>query len=77
MHGRNVLEDSTTYQGLIRRGAIRGQQNALLTLGRKRFGEPTPDVEAKLKAVTDLPRLERMTDRILDVTGWDELLATE
>ena len=77
MHGRNVLEDSTTYQGLMRRGAIRGRQDTLLQHGRKRFGVPTADTEAKLKAVSDLPRPEQMTDRILDVTGWDELLATE
>ncbi len=73
----NVLEDSTTYQWLMRRGAVSGRQDTLLQQGRKRFGVPTTETEAKLKAVTELPRLERMTDRILDVTGWDELLATE
>jgi hypothetical protein len=46
-------------------------------MGRKRFGPPTPAMEAGLRAVADLGRLERMAERILDATGWDDLLATE
>jgi hypothetical protein len=73
----NILEDSTTYQGIIRRGEARGRQSTLLAQVRKRFGPPTPQAEAALRAVADLPRLERMAERIFDVTGWDDLLATE
>ena len=73
----NILEDSTTYQGIMRRGQARGRQDTLLSMARRKFGPPTPQAEAALRAVADLPRLERMAERIFDVTGWDDLLATE
>ena len=64
---------------LIRRGMARGKVEVLLTQGRKRFGPPTAEVEAALRAMREkeTERLDRMVDRILDATGWDDLLATE
>lgn len=73
----NILEDSTTYQGIMRRGEARGRQNSLLEMARHRFGPPTPQAEAAVRATADLDRLRRMAERIFDATGWDDLLATE
>ncbi len=73
----NILEDSTTYQGIMRRGEARGRQNGLLEQGRHRFGPPTPQAEAAIRAVADNDRLRRMAERIFDAAGWDDLLATE
>lgn len=72
-----VLEDSTTYQWLMRQGRMKGHQELLLRMGRKRFGPPTEAGEASVRAIDTLDRLERMADRIFDATGWDDLLATE
>ena len=76
----NVLELSTTYQGIVNRGraegTLAGERNVLLIQGRKRFGAPPPDREAALAAITDRARLERMAERIFDATSWDDLLAT-
>jgi len=74
-----ILQESTTYQLLIRRGMARGKVEMILSLGRKRFGLPTPEVEAAFRAMKEKEnaRLDRMSDRIFDATGWDELLATE
>lgn len=74
-----LLQESTTYQLLIRRGMARGKVETLLSQGRKRFGPPTAEVEATFRAMKEkeLGRLERMSDRIFDATGWDDLLATE
>lgn len=90
-----TLEDSTTYQWIVRKGLQQGlqqgrqegrqqgrqegrsseAQDLLLRQGTKRFGaEPT--AEPRLRAITDLDRLGRIADRILDATGWDDLLAT-
>jgi hypothetical protein len=75
-----ILEDSTTYQLILNRGvtkgAVEGERNVLLIMGRKKFGPPPPEREAALSAITDRARLERMAERILDATGWDDLLAT-
>ena len=45
--------------------------------GTKRYGPPTEATEAKLRSITDEERLGRISDRIFDATGWDDLLATE
>lgn len=58
------------------RGKAEATRELLLRQGRKRFGEPDAATAAALEAIVDLSRLERMCEAILDVGGWDELLAT-
>jgi hypothetical protein len=50
-------------------------RSLLLKLGRKRFGEPPPEVELQIRRVADLDRLEALYDRLLVVMNWQELLA--
>ncbi len=71
-----MLEESSTYQATLRRGEVRALRQTLLRQGRKRFGDPSPETEAALGAIEDRERLERLTERLLDVATWDELLAT-
>jgi predicted transposase YdaD len=47
----------------------------LMRQGRKKFGPPTEAHEAALAAVTELSRLEALSEKLLDVNTWDELLA--
>ena len=49
---------------------------ALIQMGRKKFGEPAPDILLELKKIDDLDRYNRMNLRILDVTSWGELMET-
>lgn len=58
------------------KGKAEEAHSLLLRQGRKRFGEPDATLLAALKAITDLSRLERMSEAILEVPGWPELLAT-
>ncbi len=88
MSVQSVIEDSTTAQWLISRGQTFGEalgearaerdtlRLTLLRQGRRKFGLEATAAE-RLNAITDTRRLERMTDRILDATSWDELFATE
>jgi hypothetical protein len=75
-----TLEDSTTYQLILERGiakgAIQEAQSLILRQGTKRFGPPTPEVEAAMRATADHARLERLADRVIDATSWADLLAT-
>jgi hypothetical protein len=48
----------------------------LVQLGRRRFGEPSSDTEMALRGIADPERLARLVDAVLDVSSWDELLAT-
>lgn len=57
-------------------GAIEELRKILLRLGEKRFGPADPATQAALAGITDLDRLERMSERMLVAAGWEELLAT-
>jgi predicted transposase YdaD len=78
------MEESVTYQAILRRGRESGRQEGraeeavktLLMQGRMKFQVPASEVqEAALNAITDLARLEALLGRILVVNSWDELLA--
>lgn len=74
------MKESVTYQAIVEegetKGAIRARQEDLLLLGRKRFGAPSPASEAALRGISDPDRLARLIDALLEVSSWDELLAT-
>ncbi|MGL6073877.1 MAG: hypothetical protein ACRC8S_06930 [Fimbriiglobus sp.] len=83
-----TLEDSTTYQLILARGEARGEargqargvvlqtQAMVLQIGAKRFGAAPSTVEATIRSLADQSRLQRIADRLLDATSWDDLLAT-
>jgi hypothetical protein len=48
----------------------------LLKQGRRLLGPPEPSVEAELTSIQDVERLDRMTEAILTVKSWEELLST-
>jgi hypothetical protein len=75
------MRESSGYQLILdegrEEGALREARKLLLRLGRRKFGAPEPAVEAAVQAITDLDRLERMSDRMFDATSWQDLLATQ
>ncbi len=77
--GVRAMRESTSYQMILDEGRDEGRvdalQQTLLRLGRKKFGSVPRAVRATLMGITDVPRLEQLTDRLLDVATWQELLA--
>jgi hypothetical protein len=71
------MRESSTYQYILDEGRVEEAQKILLRLGRKKFGPPGEVVQSALSAITDLDRLERMTDQLLVVNTWQELLAPD
>jgi len=73
------MKESVTYQKILREGRTEGRaeeaKRILKRLGSRRFGKPDAHIEAALDAIADLERLEQLSDRVLEVTGWEELLA--
>ena len=59
----------------IEKGMGKGLQSSLLRLGGRGFGRPSDDIENQIRSIQDLARLEMLTDRILDVDSWEELLS--
>jgi len=78
--GVRAMRESTAYQAILDEGRVEGRvegtQNTILRLARRICGNPPPTVESALRAITDLERLERISDRVLDAGSWEELIAT-
>ena len=79
LEGVQNMKESVTYQKILREGRAEGRaeeaKRILKRLGCRRFGKPEPLIEAAIDAIADLDRLEQLSDRVLEVTGWEELLA--
>jgi hypothetical protein len=69
---RPGMRESTTYQYILEEEA----RKILLRLAQKRFGPPEIPIRVALESITDLERLEHMTERVSEVSGWEELLRT-
>src|SRR5689334_5217710 len=74
--GVRAIEDSDTYMMIIEQGAEREAKKFIRFLGHRRFGPANAVVSARLDAITDLARLDRIGERLLDATNWEELLDT-
>jgi hypothetical protein len=69
------MRESSGYQLILDEGAVLAMRKLLLRQGRHKFGPPTAEVEAAIQAIEDQDWLERMSERLLDVTTWQDLLA--
>ena len=82
LKGVQGMEDSVTYQDIIRKGKLEGKlegraeeaRNILLRLGGKRYGTPDAATQSALDAILSLERLELLVERLLEVESWQELL---
>jgi predicted transposase YdaD len=74
--GVRAMHESDTYQAILDEGRVEGLQRALLHLGRKKFGEPEEPTRRALLEIIDLDRLDRLSERLLDVSTWQQLLET-
>ncbi len=72
------MEESTTYQAIIRKGEARGRaeeaRRLLLRLGQKQLGQPDAAVVAAVQAITDVERLEALAEQVLEARTWQQLL---
>jgi hypothetical protein len=57
-------------------GAARALREALLYQGRDKFGEPGPEIEAAVAALSDVERLHRIMRRLAHAGTWQQLLET-
>jgi predicted transposase YdaD len=90
LQGVRNMRESSTYQAILAEGRTEGFEKGheegreagreeearalLLRLGRKRFGPPGRRVSSAIRRTTDLQRIEQLTERLLEVESWDELL---
>jgi hypothetical protein len=74
--GARAMRESSAYQLILEEGATEQNQKIVLLQGRRRFGEPDEATRAAVQAITDLTRLERLSERMFDAGSWEELLKT-
>jgi hypothetical protein len=74
LQGVIAMKESVTYRAILREGKAEEARKILLLQGRKQFGAPSAEVLAALDAVTDVPRLEELSVRLLQASSWQELL---
>jgi hypothetical protein len=74
--GVRAMRDSDTYMAIIEEGEEIRAKKDILRLGQKRFGAPDAAGAARLESITDLARLDRIVDHLLEAMTWQDLLDT-
>jgi hypothetical protein len=74
--GVRAMEESDTYLMIIDEGQEKHAKKAVLLVGGKRLGAANDDVRARLAAITDLERLDRMLVQAVTAPSWQEILYT-
>jgi hypothetical protein len=64
----------TIAQGIALEAKAEALQAALLRQGRKRWSEPDAITLQAVRSITDISRLERMFETLLEANSWMELL---
>ena len=74
-----AMRESVTFQAILEEGEQTGRikelHRTILRLGRRRFGEADEAIRNQIEAMRDIERLEDLTERLLIVSSWDELIA--
>lgn len=73
---QNIVVDEWFLQGKAE-GLVEGGRMALLAVGRKKLGEPDAATLHQLQSITDFGRFTRMSEVVMDVSAWSELLAVQ
>jgi predicted transposase YdaD len=78
LSGVMQMEESVTYQAILRRGREEGRteglRESILAQGEEKFGPPSAEQVAALVAITDAARLHTISKKLLHASTWDELL---
>ena len=74
------MRDSDTFRAILEEGEAQGRakhaRQDILRLAEKRFGPADKAALDQLHHTTDLERMERIQDRILEAKDWQDLLDT-
>ena len=70
------MYESDTFLAILDEGQEKHAKKAILLVGEKRLGPADDSVKARLEAITDLDRLDRMLLQAVSATGWQEVVDT-
>ena len=73
------MRESVTFQAILEEGEQTGRikelHRVILRLGRRRFGEADEATRQQIEAIRDIDRLEDLSEQLVIVSSWDELMA--
>jgi hypothetical protein len=69
------MRESVTYQAILEEGRVEELHRVILRQGRLRFGDADETVRHEIEAIRDIETLEELTDGLVTVSSWDELMA--
>lgn len=74
-----AMRESVTFQAILEEGEqtgrIRELHRMILRQGRRRFGEADETVRGQIEAILDIETLEDLSEQLVVVSSWAELLA--
>jgi predicted transposase YdaD len=82
------MKESSTYQIILDEGRVEGRvegraegrlehaHSAVLRLGKKHLGQASPEITVAVTGISDLDRLDRILERVLEAACWNDLLQT-
>lgn len=70
------MEESDTYLMILEEGEEKATRDAILLVGKEKFGDPDELVKNQLQMITELDRLKRMVSRAVNAMSWQEILET-
>jgi predicted transposase YdaD len=70
------MEQSATYQAIVRRGRAEEARRILLRLGTLKHGVPDDATRDAIESIVDIAELEELSDRLLSSMSWQELLSS-
>jgi predicted transposase YdaD len=71
------MEESATYQAIVRRGRTEEARRMLVLLGETKLGPPDEATRGALENISDTARLEKLAVRLMSVGSWQELLTPQ
>lgn len=75
--GVQAMRESSTYQAILEEGeeigVLRARRDTLLEQLQERFGAVSPELEAKVRATTDVTKLQAALRQIVRISTPDEL----
>jgi predicted transposase YdaD len=74
--GVRAMKDSATFMEILDEGRETQTRRLIQRLAEKRLGAPDEQTRTRLEGITEIGRLERIHDRAMDASSWQDLLDT-
>jgi hypothetical protein len=74
--GVRAMREYATYAAILDEGREDQMKKVILRTGQKRFGPADESIVTRLNAIRDLERLDKLFDRALEVSSWEEVFNT-